>query len=479
MQFADKQDFKGQSLYYNHRISFDIKGPISPSSERNSWLMIIVDTFTHYVAIKPVPHYNAYYAYTTLFEHCITKFELTEILVTENGTEFSNNEIITLCHLYNIKHKPRRSHADKQDFKGQSLYYNHRVSFDIKGSISPYSEGNSWLMIIVDAFTHYVAIKPVPHYNAYYAYTTLFEHCITKFELTEILVTENGTEFSNNEIITLCHLYNIKHKPRTSHAPWTNGLVEGTNRSLREYLRCIINGNDTRFTEWSADVRIFPLSYNSQITTKLGISPNEMVFIQKPSKPIMFTANAHKNEQGYCQPNKDLKCYNLSSHTHDEDHIHHPQTLNLASSAHTKWILHRNKKHNEYYQKLTKKLLQRQNINNQINSRFTPATDLKIGTFAFIPNFTTQKGVSKNYNHSEKDQFKQLINPLMLTYKLTDPNKKEIVQHRNNLLPYYPKEYALRELIQLYSFTELKNVQSNPEIDQNQNLIIKIKKQTN
>ena len=100
--------------------------------------------------------------------------------------------------------------------------------------------------------------------------------------------------FINNEIITLCHLYNIKHKPRTSHAPWTNGLVEGMNRSLQEYLRCIINGNDTKYTEWSADVKLFPLAYNSQITTTLGMSPYEMVFNQKPRKPIMFTANSHK-----------------------------------------------------------------------------------------------------------------------------------------------------------------------------------------
>ena len=136
-------------------------------------------------------------------------------------------------------------------------------------------------MVIVDAFTHYVALNPVPHCNAYFAYTTLYEHWIAKFGLPEILVTENGTEFINNEIITLCHLYNIKHKPRTSHAPWTNGLVEGMNRSLQEYLRCIINGNDTRYTEWSADVKLFPLAYNSQITTTLGMSPYEMVFNQK------------------------------------------------------------------------------------------------------------------------------------------------------------------------------------------------------
>ena len=45
----------------------------------------------------------------------------------------------------------------------------------------------------------------------------------------------------------------------------------------------------------------------------------------------------------------------------------------------------------KFNQKVTKKLLQRQNINEQINSRFTPASDFKIGTFVLIPNFNTQK----------------------------------------------------------------------------------------
>ena len=55
-----------------------------------------------------------------------------------------------------------------------------------------------------------------------------------------------------------------------------------------------LNGNDTRYTEWSSDVKLFPLSYDSQIITTLGISPYEMVFNQKPRKPKLFTANAHK-----------------------------------------------------------------------------------------------------------------------------------------------------------------------------------------
>ena len=247
------------------------------------------------------------------------------------------------------------------------------------------------------------------------------------------------------------------------------------NRSLQEYLRCIINGNDTKSTELSADVKLFPLAYTSQITTTLGMSPYEMVFNQKTRKPIMFTANAHKKAQGYCQPNKDSICYNLPLHTHDEDHFYHPQILKLASGTHTEWTLNRDKNHNDIYQKLTKKFLQRQNINDQINSRFIPTTDLKIGIFVLIPNFNTQKGISRKLQPLRKGPYQIIAKATDVTYKLTDPTKKEIVQHRNNLLPYYPKEYALRELTQLYSFTGLKVIQNHPytetEIDEQQNVL--------
>ena len=119
----------------------------------------------------------------------------------------------------------------------------------------------------------------------------------------------------------------------------------------------------------------------------------------------------------------------------------------------------------KFTKKVTKKLLQRQNINEQINSRFTPASDLKIGTFVLIPNFNTQKGISKNLQHLRKGPYQIIAKPFDVTYKITDSDQKEIVQHRNNILPYYPKEYALRELTQIYSFTGLKVIQNNPHTE--------------
>ena len=66
-----------------------------------------------------------------------------------------------------------------------------------------------------------------------------------------------------------------------------------------------------------------------------------------------------------------------------------------------------------------------------------------------------QKGISKKLLPIRKEPY-QIIEKLAdVTYKLIDHNQKGIVQHKNNLLPYYPKEYALRELTQLYFFTGL------------------------
>ena len=99
-----------------------------------------------------------------------------------------------------------------------------------------------------------------------------------------------------------------------------------------------------------------------------------------------------------------------------------------------------------------------------------PATDVKIGTFVLIPNFHTQKGISKKLQPLRKGPYQIIAKPTEVIYKLTDSTKKENVQHRNNLLPYYPKEYALRKLTQLYSFTGLKVIQNYTHIEQETNV---------
>ena len=82
-------------------------------------------------------------------------------------------------------------------------------------------------------------------------------------------------------------------------------------------------------------------------------------------------------------------------------------------------------KHNGIYQKVTKKIYTDKILkqNSQINSKFFPDTNLKIGTYVLIPIFTKQKKrISKKLQPLRKGPYQIIDKPSDVTYKLTDLN---------------------------------------------------------
>ena len=62
------------ATHFNYRISMDTKGPISLSSQNNSYIFVIIDAFSHFVVTNPAPHITSKYTIQTLLHHWITKF---------------------------------------------------------------------------------------------------------------------------------------------------------------------------------------------------------------------------------------------------------------------------------------------------------------------------------------------------------------------------------------------------------------------
>ena len=61
----------------------DTKGPISPSSNNNAYIFVIIDAFSHFVVTNPAPHIISKYAIQTLLDHWITIFGPPQYLVTD------------------------------------------------------------------------------------------------------------------------------------------------------------------------------------------------------------------------------------------------------------------------------------------------------------------------------------------------------------------------------------------------------------
>ena len=146
--------------------------------------------------------------------------------------------------------------APQQPYLEVSPDFNHCISMETKGPISPSSDGNSYIYVIVNVFTHYVVLHPSPKNDATHALAVLFDHWIVKFGKPDILVTDNGNEIIYDEITRFCRTYNVQFKPRTPYATWSNGLVENSNDQLNRFLRTVL---DSQYDTWSIKKKSFRL----------------------------------------------------------------------------------------------------------------------------------------------------------------------------------------------------------------------------
>ena len=88
----------------------------------------------------------------------------------------------------------------QQPFLKASPYFDHRIPMDTVVLISPSSDGNSYIYVIVDAFTQYVVLYPSTINDAAIALIVLFDHWIVKFEKPVIFNGDNGIERISGEL---------------------------------------------------------------------------------------------------------------------------------------------------------------------------------------------------------------------------------------------------------------------------------------
>ena len=105
--------------------------------------------------------------------------------------------------------------ASIQTFSENASYFNYRISMDTEGPINPPSNQNSYIHVIVDAFSHFVVKIPKKQNNAQNAVNSLLHHWITKIGPPVLLVTDSGSEYINSEFANLCTTMGIRQSPRT------------------------------------------------------------------------------------------------------------------------------------------------------------------------------------------------------------------------------------------------------------------------
>lgn len=161
---------------------------------------------------------------------------------------------------------------------------------DIVGPLPTTDRGNKYILTIQDNLTKFVIAKPIPNQQAETIAERFIKDYVSNFGAPQIVLTDNGTNFTSNLMKEFEHFIRIKHVTTTAFHPESNGSLERSHQVLKEYLKTL--GQDDH-RDWDELIELATMSYNSSVHESTGPIPYELVYGQK-----LRTISSFRRKQG-------------------------------------------------------------------------------------------------------------------------------------------------------------------------------------
>jgi hypothetical protein len=170
-----------------------------------------------------------------------------------------------------------------------ATFFNCRVHADLLGWL-PNDRGFRYLLVMQDAFSKWTELVPLENKTADHTASQVFEHWINRHGCMETLVSDQGKEFANQVMATLCSKLHIAHQTTSAMHPQANGLVERTNRTVLTYLRKFLDGSNN----WVELLPALQFSLNTAVHASSGQTPFLLVHGRAPRVPAeLFDPDLH------------------------------------------------------------------------------------------------------------------------------------------------------------------------------------------
>ncbi len=113
----------------------------------------------------------------------------------------------------------------------------------------------------------------------------LYENVISRFGCPKILISDRGSHFLNDAIVSLTKLFNINHRKTTPYHPQTNGLTERVNQTLVRILRKIVIDSKR---DWDRKLTAALWAYRTTYKVSTRTTPFSLVFGVEAILPMEF-----------------------------------------------------------------------------------------------------------------------------------------------------------------------------------------------
>jgi len=155
-----------------------------------------------------------------------------------------------------------------------------QLSIDILKLPNPDVYGNSYIVVIVDNFSHWTSLVAVRNKSAVDAARALMQ-VVGNFGAPLTLRSDGGAEFVNGIITGVTRMLNISQHVVLPYTPSANGIVERANRAILERLRVMIFSKHLvqhPHHVWADLLPLVQRSINSSFHSAIGTSPAKILF---------------------------------------------------------------------------------------------------------------------------------------------------------------------------------------------------------
>lgn len=159
----------------------------------------------------------------------------------------------------------------------------HTLHVDHLGPFVRSKSGNSYLLVIVDAFTKFVFVKPVRNTKTQTA-VKVFEDIFCTFRIPDRVISDRGTCFTSHAFKRYCIDRGIRHILNAVASPRANGQVERYNRTVLNSLTAQNLNFDER--NWDDKVGKVQWGMNNTRQKTTGRTPAEVMFGLKMNSEI-------------------------------------------------------------------------------------------------------------------------------------------------------------------------------------------------
>ena len=100
---------------------------------------------------------------------------------------------------------------------------------------------------------------------------------ICRYGIPSQIVSDNGTQYANELIKTICTMFNIDQHLIQAYSHEENAIVERANKEVGRHLTAIVQDRKV-IDQWSPMIPLIQQIMNSQVHQSIGISPLQLLF---------------------------------------------------------------------------------------------------------------------------------------------------------------------------------------------------------